>query len=89
MGCEQLNKRGRLYDIDFGRQPCFALTLVCGPSSSRRELFVHLVRSNVFVNFIQFTPFPDPIPARSSEVHEAGVIMESSAGCGAGDGGFR
>jgi len=68
MGCEQLNKRGRLYDIDFGRQPRFALALVCWPSPSRRELFVHLVRYNVFVNFIQFTPFPDPTPARSSEL---------------------
>jgi hypothetical protein len=86
MGYEQLNKRGRLYDIDFGRQPCFAFALVCWPSSSRSELFVQLVRSNVFVNFIQFTPFPDPISARSSKVYKASVVMESSAGCRAGDG---
>jgi hypothetical protein len=42
----------------------------------------------VFVNFIQFTPFPDPIPARSIQVCEGRIIMESRAGCGAGDGRF-
>jgi hypothetical protein len=66
MGYEQLNKRGRLYEVDFGRQPCFAFALVCWPGSTRRKFVVHLVRSNVFVNFVQFAPLPDPIPARPS-----------------------
>jgi hypothetical protein len=58
MGYEQLNKRGRLYEVDFGRQPCFAFALVCWPGSTRRKFVVHLVRSNLLLSLILFLPDP-------------------------------